>query len=145
MFNQLKPADVVSAMGTTLRAAAGSGDRTSDFERDQLLSAYSATRHLAIELTQFGPVLARYAADVAARVRVAPVRDTSLGADLAAIAQRLGASPVTAEAAGAAVGDLLARLDGEGSEAAQALGTDVRALTRRLSDDEVELLAEGLS
>jgi hypothetical protein len=143
MFNQLTPADIVTAVGTTLRAAARSEDRTSDFERDQLLSAYSATRHLAVELSSFTPVLEGYAAAVAERVRAAEVEDEGLGTDLTAIAERLEADDITPAAAGDAVGDLLARLHDAPSAGGDLL-RDVRALTRRLADDEVDLLAEAL-
>src|SRR6202042_1663594 len=60
MFNQLTAAEVVSAIGTTLRGAARSDEQASDFERDQLMSAYSATRHLSVELATYPPELARF-------------------------------------------------------------------------------------
>lgn len=140
MFNQLTPAEVVTAVGTTLRAAARSDDRTSEFERDQLLSAYSATRHLAVELASFEHVLHAYAREVAARVRATPGAGE---APLAELAARLDGE-VTPATAGAAVGDLLAVLRTADDPGSRDLLRDVRRLTRRLADDEVALLADGL-
>src|ERR1700733_3505882 len=88
MFNQLPPAEVVAAIGATLRTAARNEGEPSAFERDQLMSAYSATRHLAAELAGYEPVLRDFTEQVAARVRVhgIPERDD----ELARLAGRLG-------------------------------------------------------
>ena len=56
MFNQLTPSEVVTAIGATLRGAARGEGQASDFGRDQLMSAYSATRHLRVELVEYPPV-----------------------------------------------------------------------------------------
>lgn len=144
MFNQLTPAAVVTAVGATLRGAATSEDRASDFERDQLLSAYSATRHLAVELERFAPVLERYTTDVLAAIRSAADDDDALAPDLSGFADRIAEDPSPA-GLGAAVSELLARLHEAPTPAAAALVREVRALTRGLADDEVDLLADGLA
>lgn len=53
MFNQLPATDTLVAMGRAARAAARSDAELGEFERGQLLSAYSASRHLAVELTAY--------------------------------------------------------------------------------------------
>ncbi len=57
MFNQLTPADTVKAIGATTQRIARGGGATSEFDRDQLMSTYSATRHLAVELSSYEPEL----------------------------------------------------------------------------------------
>src|SRR5436190_23574443 len=111
MFNQLTPADIVRAIGVTVRGAARGGAATSDFERDQLMSAYSATRHLAVELSSYEPVLREFATATAGRVRVA-----DLG--LEDVADRFDRAPASG-ALGDAVSELLDRLRGDESAPAQ--------------------------
>jgi hypothetical protein len=144
MFNQLTPADIVGAIGVTARDAARSQDRTSDFQRDQLLSAYSATRHLAAELASYGPEFDRFTAQAAERIRGAAAQDAEGAQKLSAVAQTLEADPDVATV-GAALCDLLARLRDADSPVASALRTDLQAQIRQLADREVDLLAEALA
>jgi hypothetical protein len=141
MFNQLTPSDLVSAIGVTVRDAARSDDPAGDFQRDQLMSAYSATRHLAVELSSFGPELERFRQAVLARVRSTAADATT--ADLGTIAARLEDDP-TAGGIGGAVADLLAALRDDDGEAAAGLRADVHVLLRELADREVDLLADAL-
>jgi len=141
MFNQLTAAEVVSAIGVTLRGAARSEQAASDFERDQLMSAYSATRHLAVELDAYPAELERFTTSVAELLVSADRPDSgALGADIA----RLGETGDT-PALGAVIADLLTSLRADSSEAALLLSARLRALLRRLADCEVDLLADALS
>jgi hypothetical protein len=141
MFNQLTPAEVVAAIGATLRTAARNEGEPSAFERDQLMSAYSATRHLAAELAGYEPVLRDFTEQVAARLRVhgIPERDD----ELARLAGRLDgvASPTDV---GATICELFELLDGLASPPAASLRSDVHVHLRSLADREVDLLADTL-
>jgi hypothetical protein len=64
MFNQLPATDAIAAIGRTARDAARAEGALSEFDRGQLLSAYSATRHLAVEVTAYEEALRRFAAAV---------------------------------------------------------------------------------
>jgi hypothetical protein len=140
MFNQLTPAEVVSAIGVTARAAARTQGPTSDFERDQLMSAYSATRHLAVELSQYAPELRRFTDAVHASVRASDVTDRRDGLD--EVAARLEQpDPYTV---GTTVCELLDVLRDDDSPAAQALRGEIHVSLRRLADREVDLLADAL-
>ncbi|MFX7063735.1 hypothetical protein ABTH87_18940, partial [Acinetobacter baumannii] len=66
MFVPLTPAQMVSAIGATARQAARRQEPHDEFAQGQLKAAYSASRHLAIELDSFAPVLGEFAARVAA-------------------------------------------------------------------------------
>jgi hypothetical protein len=140
VFNQLTPAEVVRAIGVTARNAARSGDPASEFDRDQLMSAYSATRHLAVELASYGPVWREFTGALASQLRSASVEPDG---ELARVCGAPGDVPDVA-AVGTAVCELLARLDADGSAAAHALRTRLRRLLRELADREVDLLAEAL-
>lgn len=138
MFNQLSPSDVVRAVGVTARDAARGGDVQSGFSRDQLMSAYSATRHLAAELSTYEPEWAHFRAALAARVR----EDADAG--LGPFASRLEADGDVAAVA-AATAELLERLRDDATPTGIALRADVRRLVRELADREVDLLADALS
>jgi len=144
MFNQLTPADLVGAIGVTARDAARSEHPADEFQRDQLMSAYSATRHLAVELSSFGPELERFRRAVVENVRRAADDDRDARDELAAVATRLEADGSTA-AAGAAVSDLLALLRHQDSPTAAVLRSEVHTLLRQLADREVDLLADALA
>lgn len=141
MFNQLTAAEVVTAIGSTLRTAARHDGQTSDFGRDQLMSAYSATRHLAVELSSYEPELRAFTAAVARSVRAAEIPE--LHDDLAAVAVRLDASP-EAPALGAEISDLLRALREHPSENTEALRAEIHVHLRVLADREVDLLADAL-
>jgi hypothetical protein len=139
VFNQLTQAQLVSAIGATNRAVARSGSM-SDFDRDQLMSCYSATRHLAAELTTLGPVHRRFADAVSARA----VQAVSAGIDgVEPFAGRLRGSSDPAEL-GAALSELLGRLRDDCTPESAALRRDLHRFLRDLADQEVNLLAEAL-
>jgi hypothetical protein len=139
VFSPLSPADVVTAMGRATRDAARSDEPASEFSAGQLMSAYSVSRHLGVELAQFGPVLRAFADEVAADLR----RGDSLpyGSKLAASADEL-AQASDAQRVGDIVAAALDELRGDEAPAAQELRVQLRAALRRLSDQEVEMLAE---
>jgi hypothetical protein len=139
MFNQLTEAQLVSAIGATTRAVARS-DSMSDFDRDQLMSCYSATRHLAAELTILGPVHRRFADAVSARVAEA----VSAGVDgVEPFAGRLRGVSDPAQL-GPALSELLERLRSDSSSEAAALRRDLHRSLRELADEEVNLPADAL-
>ncbi len=139
MFNPLAPAEVVTAMGKAAHAAARSEEEATAFSRVQLLSTYSASRHLAVELESFDAELRRFARTVAAAVRgrLAGLPDAD---GLEALADRLDERS-DPQAVGALVGDLLAGLREADAPAAVALRTEVQRRLRELADREVDLLA----
>jgi hypothetical protein len=141
MFNQLTPADTVKAIGATTRRIARGGGATSEFDRDQLMSTYSATRHLAVELASYEPELRRFRQGLAAQIRQAHLEDP--GGERDAIADRLEEAS-DAPAVGSAVCDLLDRLRADHSPQANALRTGIHASLRKLADTEVDLLADAL-
>jgi hypothetical protein len=143
VFNSLTPAEVVTAIGLAARRAARSEAPSGDFERDQLMSAYSATRHLAGELAGYGPEWERFRAAVAERLSAA-----AAGEDLG---RRLRAGAVAVEreegtaAVGAALAELLADLRSSDDPAAAGVRADIRGLLRELAAREVDLLADALA
>ncbi len=140
MFNQLTPAEVVTAIGTTLRGAARSDDQASDFERDQLMSAYSATRHLSVELASYPRELARFRAALSELLSAHPgVTGEVRGRAEAVIAAR-GIAEL-----GDALCELLAQLRSQDSDDARSLRVELRVRLRELADRETELMADGLS
>jgi hypothetical protein len=140
LFNQMTPSDIVGAIGITARDAARSDDPAGDFARDQLLSAYSATRHLAVELSSYEPELSRFRTAAASRIRAAAADDP----DLEPVAGELEADDDVA-VLGAALADLLKRLRDDETPSAARLRSELRALLRELADREVDLLADALS
>ncbi|MCW3011558.1 MAG: hypothetical protein JWO90_1962 [Solirubrobacterales bacterium] len=140
MLNPVTPAEVVVAIGHAARDGARSEDPGATFARGQLLSAYSATRHLATELSLFGPEVAAFAAEVARIAREGAGDDAAPLLALAAViaatedAQRLG-DPVC---------ELLDLLRADGSPQAALVRAQVRAALARLGDREVELLADAI-
>lgn len=143
MFNQLTPAAIVGAIGVAARDAARSPEGADAFQRDQLLSAYSATRHLAAELEGYAPELERFLVAVATRLRDAAAQDDDLAAVVSGDAERLAGTRDVA-VAGAVIADILERLRDAGAPAARALRGDLQALLRDLAHREVDLLADAL-
>jgi hypothetical protein len=141
VFNQLTPAEVVTAIGVTARGAARHQGELSDFGRDQLMSVYSATRHLTAELATYEPTLTEFTASVARSLRACP--DPELRAALSPHAERI---EVAGDAAtlGTEVGDLLTALRAYESDGAAALLTETHTHLRSLADREVDLVADGL-
>jgi hypothetical protein len=133
--------EVVAAIGRAAREAARGDGPASEFSRGQLMSAFSASRHLAVELARFPAELHSYADEIASLLR-APgnVRDPGTLVELAAELAGTTAAP--------RIGDLLAVAldtlrDDCGADAA-VLRTRLHAALRRLSDREVALLAEAI-
>jgi hypothetical protein len=141
MFNQLTPAEVVTAIGATVRSSARSEGEASAFERDQLMSAYSATRHLAVELAAFAPELHRFTQTVAGQARFAEA--PAIREELNGLADRLDVA-TDAGTIGAAVCELFELLRRDGSPPARALRREVHVHLRSLADTEVDLLADAL-
>lgn len=139
MFNPMTPSEVVTALGRAARVAGRSHEPPSDFSRGQLMSAYSASRHLAVELAEFGPELRAFADEVAERFQAASVvaNQPRFAGWAAELRRRNDAS---------SIGDIIAAAleelcDAESPEAV-ALRTDIRGAVRALSDREVTLLAD---
>lgn len=139
MFNQLTDAQVVSAIGATNRAVARSNSM-SEFDRDQLMSCYSATRHLAAGLTSLGPVHQRFAETVCARIAEAAERGLE---ELEALTARLRGTADPADL-GPVLSELLERLRKDSSAEAVVLRRDLQRALRRLADQEVDVLADAL-
>lgn len=140
MFNPLTPAEVVIAMGKAAHEAARSEEDATAFSRVQLLSTYSASRHLAIELAAFDAERRAFARTVTAAVREAAAGLPDADA-LTALAAQLEERSDGGEV-GELVSELLGRLRDAEGPAPMALRTTVHGLLRQLADREVDLLAE---
>lgn len=140
MFNPLTPAEVVTAIGRTARDAARSDEPASEFSRGQLMSAYSASRHLAVELGSFEPELRQFAGAVAAAMRSRAAELDDAGS-FQVLASQLDVSS-DPHAIGDAICELLSALRRDGRPDAAELRSEVHALLRRLADREVEILAD---
>jgi hypothetical protein len=125
----MTPAEVVAGIGQVLRSAGRRGGVASEFDRDQLLSAYSASRPLAVEL-------ATYEAEM--RVFV----DELAGIAPSTVEQLSGV--LDPRRVGVVVCDLLAELRARDDDEARRQREAVHGLLRRLADREVDLLADGL-
>lgn len=139
MFSPMTPAEVVSAIGQTARGAARSEERASEFSRGQLMSAYSASRHLGVELVGYPDELRRFTEEVGGLL----ARAAELPRD-----GRFAAAPDALLATSDAheIGDIVSAwlddLRGDPSPEAAAIRSGLQAALRRLADREVELLAE---
>jgi hypothetical protein len=105
------------------------------------MSAYSATRHLAVELATFEPELRSFTTQVARRLRADEI--PGLEQDLGRLTERLEGAG-SASDVGDAVCVLFEALDRAPSSAADALRYRVHVLLRALADREVDLLADAL-
>lgn len=124
MFNPLTPAELTIAMGRAARDSARSDDPADAFVRAQLMSVYSASRHLGVELEWFEAEVGAFA--------------TAVG-DAAGDAELAGTSDP--REAGDLVCRLLDALRADGGPQADAVRATVRARLAELADREVELLA----
>ena len=134
MFNPMAAHELMTAVGRVLRAAAQPDAGDHEFQRSQLLSAYSVTRHLAAEQAA--------SADLVAWLRAA-LADALAGDDRPTVAQ---ARDVIAGAAGgpefgAAVGDLLDALGPGDGDA--ALRRRLHRVLAEMADREVDALARA--
>lgn len=141
MFNQLTPAAVVTAIGRTARSAARLEGPASDFDRDQLMSAYSATRHLAAELDGYALPFDDFTTSVARSLRTCP--DLELRRALSGHAEAITSSRDGA-IVGQEIADALATVRQSTSDVAPTLRAEIHAQLRSLADREVEVLAEAL-
>jgi hypothetical protein len=145
MFNPLTPAHMVTAIGRAAREAARLQEPLDEFDRGQLKSAYSASRHLAIEIESFGEELQRQCDTIAvACEHAAHSMDGDPDAEtLRRLAERVHRAH-DAPAAGAAVADLLELCRSRHETRWVLLRSDTRRALRALCDREVSLLAEGI-
>ena len=141
MMNPLTPAEMVGAIGQAAQAAARTDARLDDFQRSQLLSAYSATRHLAVELESYPAAVAAFCAGLADRIEARPAAELPGGVAGTAAQLRVTTDP---RDAGEVVSALLNLLRTHASPAAAALRGDARTALRDLCDAEVDLLADAL-
>jgi hypothetical protein len=137
MITPLTPAEVIAAIGRTARDAARSAAPLGEFERGQLMSAYSGSRHLAVELESFGPEVERFCARVATAIEASELAE----ARPAAAALRETADP---RRAGEVVCGLLNLLHAHPAPAAAGLRGEVHTSLRELCDREVDLLADAI-
>ena len=136
MFNPLTPSEMVSAIGLAARATGRGDGELDEFGRGQLMSAYSASRHLAIEIASFsGELSARCAAIADA------VDRTGADEQLRGFAAQLREAH-DARAAGDAIAELLDAC--RRRPELDALRDEVHAQLRMLCDAEVALLADGI-
>jgi hypothetical protein len=128
----MKPYELILGVARVLRAAADDGGQNSDYQRSQLLSAYSVARHLAAE-ERAAPDLLRW---LRTALEDPLVRDG--GPD--ALEARTGIAEATD---GAEVGIVLATLlTGLGSaDADAALRREVHRVLAEMADREVAALA----
>ncbi|HEY1510967.1 MAG TPA: hypothetical protein VGF93_18300 [Solirubrobacteraceae bacterium] len=133
--------EVVSAIGRAARHAARPGGEHSEFSRGQLMSAFSASRHLSVELSRFPVELEAFAASVAGEL--AQARRVSRPDDLAAIAAEL-TNACDAPRIGNLVAAALELVRDDPAPAAVSLRASLLRSLRGLSDREVELLAEAI-
>jgi hypothetical protein len=141
LFNQLTASEVVTAIGVTLRKAARSESQASDFDRDQLMSAYSATRHLAVELAAYEPELRAFARLVSEETRRST--ETRNEPELADLADGIAGS-LDPGSIGDGLCEVFAVLRRSPSAESRALRARLHFHLRSLADREVELLAQGL-
>lgn len=142
MWNPLTPAQVVAAMGVTARDAARSEQTLDDWERGQLLSVYSATRHLAAEIGEVEPLVGAVTADLAAALRTCPEEHTS-SAPLTALATKLD-DTLDPRAAADLACQALDILRNDPSAASAGVRGAVRKALRRAVELEVQILADAI-
>lgn len=143
MFNPLTPSEMVTAIGMAARTTARGDGELDEFDRGQLMSAYSATRHLAIEIESFRGELSARCAAIADAIDAASAGDSdarALSGELDALGARVRAA-ADAQTAGDAIGDLLDLCRAHGLT---ALRGEIRTQLRALCDAEVTLLADGI-
>lgn len=132
---------MVTAVGRAARDAARADDAASEFSRGQLMSAFSASRHLSVELAQFPPEVHAFAAAVSLELEGA--ESVSRAGELSAIAREL-ASATDSDRVGDLVAAALDLIRDDPAPAARSLRTSLHRALRALSDREVALLAETI-
>lgn len=118
--------EVIRAVGEVLKGAAtaGAGD---DYQRSQVLSAYSMTRHLAAEESGRAELTAAFGAELETILGDRDGGGWAAETDPAALGERLSR--------------VLAELRAAGEEDSRRTATELRAALRRLCEREVENLA----
>jgi hypothetical protein len=130
VFNALRSDELLVGIGHVLRATADAGGPLEDFERTQLLSAFSVSRLLAAEQ--------RAGADLLTWLREALLAALPDDGDaMTSAARERVAGAGDGVAVGEAIGDLLAELP-----AADPRRTAVRGVLREMTDREVAALAQ---
>jgi hypothetical protein len=141
MFNPLTPSEMVAAIGQAARITARGEGELDEFDRGQLMSVYSASRHLAIEISTFGGELSFRCRAIADAVDEACAGDSGVDAGaLRGLASRLRASG-DARAAGETIAELLELCRDRGLV---GLRGQIRTQLRALCDAEVTLLTDGI-
>jgi hypothetical protein len=136
VFNPLSAPEITIAVGRVLKQAASTEDVRDEYQRSQLLSAYSITRHLAAEQADGGALPRWFRERLAGELRSAAEAEPPLG-DIEA---RAAAIETCDEGElGAHIRDLLVAL--RRSQAAGALLESVHRLLREACDRELEILA----
>ena len=139
MFNPLPAPEITIAIGRVLKQAASTEDPRDEYQRSQLLSAYSVARHLAAEQAGGDALLDWVRERIAAELRDAagdgapPLPD--LEARAAAVAEAEEGKDL-----GPLIRDLLVALRRSGDGAPPLLHS-VRRLLREGCDREVAMLA----
>ncbi len=142
MFNPIKAHEMVSGVGLAARAAAGSSGTLDEFERGQLLSAYSATRHLVVELEHYPVALAAFTSSLARELRT--VQDEWPPRQLLVDAADAIAACEDGPSLGLVLGELLAKLRERADVGARAVQALVQHRLAELAQTEVELLADNI-
>jgi hypothetical protein len=140
MITPLTPAEMVTAIGRTARAAARAEEPLSEFQRSQLMSAYSGSRHLTVELASFPAEVEAFCTALAETLEADPPVELP---ELAAVAAQLRET-TDPRHAGEVVSALLNLLRARPSPATAALRARVQGSLRDLCDREVDLLADAL-
>jgi hypothetical protein len=139
MFSPVEPAAVMVAVGRAARAAAAVESSLDDFQRGQLLSAYSATRHLAAEAAGYPAAFDEFRAALVTDFQSAAGGDAGIAAACDGIAR--SSSPGEA---GSILADLLSSLRVRSDDQAAAARTAVRQRLRALAATEVQLLSRHI-
>jgi hypothetical protein len=142
MINPLTPAQYAAALGRAAREAAREEQPPGAFRRGQLMSVYSGSRHLAVELSYFEAELRSFSTAAAAAVA-----ETAIGVPDDAVLRQF-ASELSGncdpESIGGLVSELLGLLRGHRSGVFAELRVELQARLRDLCDREVQLLAEAI-
>jgi hypothetical protein len=139
VFNPLSASEITLGVGQVLKQAASAEDPQDDYQRSQLLSAYSITRHLAAEQAAGDALLVWFRERLSAELREASAANPPPLADLEARAELIGACRDSTEL-GRQVSELLLALRQPGNEAPPLIEA-VHRLLRDLCDREVAALA----
>jgi hypothetical protein len=141
MFSPMTTSEMVTAVGRAARTAARGDGPATEFSRGQLLSAFSASRHLTVELAKYPAELRPFGADVAQALREADQVGTR--GQLEALAAELD-RPSDAAGIGDLVSAALDLLREDQNPNARRIRAHVHSALRALSDREVELLADAI-